>query len=208
MRELDAINGLLGIIGEAPIDSVSDITVNEITDSALAKRTLDEVSRDVQAEGWEWNTERNYPIMVDSEGHYLLPSRTLGVRLSPNRHPESRYVARGLRLYDKEKHTFQIGAYLQDPIIVDEIILMLDWEEIPHTAQQYVMIRAGRIFSNRYINSSAVYVYTNQDEEYARAMMIRGEERNSEHNLLWGNDRGQPHGNSFIPSEGTRYRSN
>jgi hypothetical protein len=208
MTELDAINGLLGIIGEAPIDSISDITVNEITDSCLAKKTLDEVCRDVQAEGWDWNTEQDYPVVADSSGHFLLPPSTLAIRMSPNRYPETQYVRRGLRLYDKLQHTFKIGEYIKGAIVIDEIILLLDWEEMPHAAQQYVMIRAGRIFSNRYINSSAVYVYTNQDEEYARAMLIRGEERSSQHNLLWGNDRGQPHGNSFIPSEGTRFRSN
>ena len=54
MTELEAINTLLSVIGEAPIDSLSDVTVNEITDSALARRTLQETSRDVQAEGWSW----------------------------------------------------------------------------------------------------------------------------------------------------------
>lgn len=207
MREIEAINGLLGIIGEAPIDSISDATVNEITDSCLAKRTLDEVTRDVCAEGWDWNTDQGYPVNPDNQGRYLLPPATLAIRMSPNRYPEYQFVRRGLMLYDRHKHTYDIGAYHEGPIIVDEIVFRLAWDELPHVARQYIMIRAGRIFSNRYINSSAVYVYTNQDEEYARAMLIRGEERSAQHNLLWGNDRGLPHGDSFIPLEGTRYRS-
>ena len=52
MTELEAINTLLSVIGEAPIDNLSDMTTNEITDSGLARKTLQEVDRDVQAEGW------------------------------------------------------------------------------------------------------------------------------------------------------------
>ena len=207
MTELDAINSLLAIIGEAPIDSLSDATVNEITDSCMAKRTLDEVKTDVQSEGWDWNTDRNVRIIADNKGHYLLPA-TLGVRFSPNRFPNSEFTRRGQRIYDRDKQTFEIGLYRNEPIIVDELIRDLDWDDMPHVAQQYIMIRAGRIFSNRYVNSNSIYVYTTQDEEYARAMLIRGEERGSQHNLLWGNDRGMGHGNSYIPAEGTFFRSN
>ena len=46
MTELEAINTLLSVIGEAPIDRLSDISVNEITDSALARKVLGEVERD------------------------------------------------------------------------------------------------------------------------------------------------------------------
>lgn len=204
MSELDAINSLLAIIGEAPIDQVSDATVNEISDSCLAKRTLDEVGRDVQAEGWDWNTDRDVPIISDSKGHYLLRDSTLDIRFSPNRYPQRQFVKRGLRLYDRDKQTFEIGIS-NVPIVVDEITYLLSWEEMPHTAQQYIVIRAGRIFSNRYINSNAIYTYTVQDEEYARAMLIRGEERSSQHNLLWGNNLGIGQGSGYIPMAGIQF---
>jgi hypothetical protein len=205
MTELDAVNNLLSIIGEAPIDSLSDITTNEIADSCLARRTLGEVSSDVQSEGWSWNSDVEVAIQPDSVGNFPLRSNTLGVRFSPNRYGERPFVQRGVRLYDRNRHTFAIGEYHPEPIIIDEVIYQLEWDEMPHVAQQYVVIRAGRIYSNRYVNSNSIYVYTGQDEEYARAMLIRGEERSSQNNLLWGNNQGIPQGGGYIASAGIRY---
>lgn len=207
MTELEAVNTLLSVIGEAPVDKLSDITINEITDSALARRTLNEVSRDVQAEGWSWNTDQNVEVPRTSANEFVLPANTLSCLFSPNRYPDKQYVVRGLKIYNRATRTFAFGVNAPSPLIIDHVISQLLWEEIPHTAQQYVVIRAARIYSDRYLNSNAIYTYTAQDEEYARAMMIRDEERHLDNNMLWGNDRGMGQGIGYIPAEGLRYRS-
>lgn len=205
MTELEAINTLLGVIGEAPIDRLSDTTVNEITDSALARRTLHEVSRDVQAEGWSWNTDYNVELQKDSTNQFPISSDSLQVLFSPNRYPDGRYVARGSRVYDRAQRKFDFGTDVAS-LIVDQIVMLLPWEQMPHAAQQYVTIRAARIYSDRYVNSNIIYTYTAQDEEYARTMLIRAEEREGRNNMLWGNDRGIGSGLGYIPAEGTRFR--
>ena len=206
MTELEAVNTLLSVIGEAPVDKLSDITINEITDSALARRTLNEVSRDVQAEGWGWNTDRNVELAKTSLNEFVLPSNALSCLFSPNRYPDKQYVVRGLKVYDRAKRTFAFGGDITSLLIVDQVISQLEWDEIPHTAQQYIVIRSARIYSDRYLNSNAIYTYTAQDEEYARAMLIRDEERHLDSNMLWGNDRGMGQGIGYIPVEGIRYR--
>lgn len=207
MTELEAVNVLLSIIGEAPIDKLSDITQNEITDSALARRTLADVSRDVQSEGWSWNTDVEVPLTADSNQQFLLPSDALAVVFSPMRYPDGRYVARGGRVWDRVKRTYAFAADLPGGLIVDRLVSQLVWGELPHQAQQYIVIRAGRIYSDRYLNSNAIYVYTIQDEEYARSMLIRAEEQQLNNNILWGNDRGMAQGIGYIPAEGLRFRS-
>lgn len=206
MTELDAINTLLGVIGEAPIDHLSDLLVNEITDSTMARRTLHEVSRDVQSEGWSWNTDEATAIAKDAADQFLLPSNALKAVFSPNRYPSRQYVLRGRRVWDKQKRTYAFGGGMTAPLIIDSVVYELDWDELPHVAQQYITIRAGRIFSNRYLNSTVVYSFTTQDEEYARAMLIRAEEEPGRNNMLWGNDRGIGHGTGYIPSEGMMFR--
>ena len=206
MTELEAVNTLLSVIGEAPVDKLSDITINEITDSALARKTLNEVSRDVQAEGWSWNTDQNVELAKTSANEFVLPANTLSCLFSPNRYPDKQYVIRGLKVYNRAKRTFAFGADITAPLIVDHVISQLKWDEVPHTAQQYIVIRGARIYSDRYLNSNAIYTYTAQDEEYARAMLIRDEERHLDNNMLWGNDRGMGQGMGYIPAEGLRYR--
>lgn len=207
MTELEAINTLLGVIGEAPIDRLSDISINEITDSALARRTLHEVSRDVQAEGWSWNTDGNVALQKDAQNQFPLPDNTLSAVFSPTRYPDNRYVARGNRVYQRYERRFDFGKDMTSPLLVDQLVSQLPWDELPHVAQQYITIRAARIYSDRFVNSNLIYTYTAQDEEYARTMLIRAEERSGSNNMLWGNDRGMGSGLGYIPAEGTRFRT-
>lgn len=206
MTELEAVNTLLSIIGEAPIDSLADTSVNEITDSALARRTLNEVSRDVQAEGWAWNTEREVTLTKNSNDQFLLTSDMLHVHFSPTRYTDKDLVARGLKVRDRLNNTSTFAS--DTTLIADEVVYQLDWDELPHAAQQYITIRAGRIYANRFVNSSPVYVYTVEDEEYARAMLMRSEERGRKNNILWGSDNlTSPH-RTYQPAMGLRYRRN
>jgi hypothetical protein len=204
MKELEAVNILLSVIGEAPIDSLSDITVNEVTDSALARKTLHEVSRDVQAEGWSWNTDNGVSYSPDAQNHVNVPDSALKVVFSTSKYGDNQYVVRGLRVYNRNQQTYEIAS----AVIASEVVTNLDWEYLPHAAQQYIVIRAARIYSDRYLNSNAIYVYTAQDEQYARSMLIRSEERGGGDNLLYGNDIGIGQGISYLPVQGLKYRSN
>ena len=209
MTELDSINTLLAVIGEAPISQFSDLLANEITDSALAQRTLAEVNTDVQAEGWTFNTDNAVNIQPDIAGEYSLPGNTLRASFSPNRYADCPYVARGNRVWDRNAKTYKIAS-AENPqvLIVDNMVVQLNWDELPHQAQQYITIRAARIYSDRFINSNVIFTYTAQDEEYARAQLIRSEESTLSNNLLWGNDRGIGQGNGFVPAQGRLYRRN
>lgn len=205
MTELEAVNMLLAVIGEAPIDKLGDTGTNEITDASLARKTLKEVSRDVQAEGWTWNTNFNVKITPDSKNQFLVDTDTLSVLFYPDAYPDRQYVMRGAKVYDRYKNKFDFGDEV-DQLIISEQVMFLEWDNVPHTAQQYAAIRAARIYSDRFVNSNAVYVYTSQDEEYARAMLIRGEERNQDSNLLWGNDLGAGQGGGYLPMAGLKRR--
>ena len=206
MTELESVNTILATIGEAGISSLSE-SVNEITDSALAQRTLKEVSRDVQSEAWSWNTDENVSINPTTQGTYVVPSNTLTVNFSPNAYPSTQYVMRGLRVYDRSSQRYDFGSVIgNSPITAAKVVTQLPWDELPHAAQQYITIRSARIFSDRYVASSIVFTYTVADEDQARTLLIRSEENTLNNNLLWGNDRGATQGIGYIPAGGTRYR--
>ena len=207
MTELDAINRMLAVIGEAPIDALSSININEITDSALARRTLSEVAKDVQAEGWSWNTDGPVELPATASDEFNLPSDTLTVRFSPANYSESQYTQRGLKVWCRNRQTFAFGQDVGGTLMVSELVRNLKWEELPHQAQEYISIRAARIYSDRFTNSTVIFSYTSADESYARTMLIRAEESQLSNNLLWGNDRGMGQGLGYLPAVGTRYRS-
>lgn len=205
MTFLEAINTLLSVIGEAPVSSLSDTEGNTISDAALASRTLREVDRDVQSEGWQFNTDTAVVLQKDSKQQFPLPSNSLRASFSPNRYADCQFVVRGRRVYDRKTQSYAIDS---DTLTVDQMVTQLEWDDLPHAAQQYITIRAARIYSDRFINSNVIYTYTSQDEQYARGQLIRAEEESLSNNLLWGNDRGMGHGIGYIPAAGQMYRSN
>ena len=111
MTELEAINTLLSVIGEAPVDALPSLTKNDITDAALARKTLTEVKRDVLAEGWSWNTDLDYPSTKNANNEFPLPSDTLRVTFLPSSQPHMNYVQRGLKIYDKASASSTLATW-------------------------------------------------------------------------------------------------
>ena len=176
--ELEAINTMLSTIGESPVNAVED-TGN--VDVVIARQILQSVSREVQARGWHFNTEKNYTITPDSEGYLVLPNTVLKVDTV---YPDSSkdVVVRGSRLYDREKHTY----VFTDAVKVDMTIL-LTFDELPEVARNCVTIRASRIFQERVVGSDTLHAFNSQDEARAMVSLMEYEADTADLNILSGN---------------------
>ena len=190
--KLSAVNTLLAIIGEAPVNSLNPPLTG---DASLADRVLDEISREVQGSGWSWNTMLYDSIPLDaSTGQSQLPSNTLAVRFNPLSYPSQRFVLRGLRLFDRVKNTYDLRTSLgvgmtgNTSDLVAEIVEELPWDSIPETGRRYIMIRAGRIFANRVVTSASIESYTAEDEEKALQTLKRTEDMAQNYNFISGPD--------------------
>ena len=95
MTELEAVNMLLAVIGEAPIDKLADSSKNEITDASLARKTLSEVKRDVCSEGWSWNTDFAVKLTPDSKKQFLLDENVAEGGVCSSSVPHSRTWLQG-----------------------------------------------------------------------------------------------------------------
>ena len=176
--ELEAINTMLSTIGESPVNAVED-TGN--VDVVIARQILQTASREVQARGWHFNTEKNYTITPDSGGYLVLPNTVLKVDTV---YPDSSkdVVVRGSRLYDREKHTY----VFTDAVKVDMTIL-LTFDELPEVARNYVTIRASRIFQERVVGSDTLHAFNSQDEARAMVSLMEYEADTADLNILSGN---------------------
>lgn len=190
--KLSAVNTLLAIIGEAPVNSLNAPLTG---DASLAERTLDEVSREVQGAGWSWNTMLYDSIPLDaSTGQSQLPSNTLAVRFNPLTYPSQRFVLRGLRLFDRVRNSYDLRGSFGVAVIgntsdlVAEIVEELDWDSIPETGRRYITIRAGRMFANRAVTSASLETYTAEDEERALQTLKRTEDMAQNYNYISGPD--------------------
>ena len=190
--KLSAVNTLLAIIGEAPVNSLNPPLTG---DASLAERTLDEVSREVQGAGWSWNTMLYDAIPLDaSTGQSQLPGNTLAVRFNPLTYPSQRFVLRGLRIFDRVRNSYDLRGSFGVSVIgtrsdlVAEIVEELDWDSIPETGRRYITIRAGRMFANRAVTSASLETYTAEDEERALQTLKRTEDMAQNYNYISGPD--------------------
>mgnify|MGYP003138747291 FL=1 len=189
--KLQAVNTLLSVIGEAPLNSLTPPLTG---DAALAERVLDEISTEIQGEGWSWNTMVYDSIPLDSNGHSTLPSNTLAVRFNPISYPSQRFVLRGIKLFDRIKNSYDLRGSLGVALtgsttdLVAQVVEELTWDDIPETGKRYIMIRAGRIYANRVVTSSSIESYTADDEEKALQILKRTEDMAQNHNFISGPD--------------------
>jgi len=142
-------------------------------DVAIALNTLREVSREVQAEGWSFNKEYDYPITPDNNDEIKIPNNVLQMDLNTTRtvNLNRDSVNRGGKLYDRMAHSYK---WTDETVYVD-ILWELDWGSIPEPVQAFITARAASIVSSRIIGDPNQYQMLQQKEAFARAMALEYE---------------------------------
>ena len=179
--ELDAINIMLGTIGESPINSLDAAT--GVVDAVTARSILSEVSVQVQEEGWHFNTDYEYvltPALNTKE--IYVPPNVIEVDASKYDRNDIDVAIRGNRLYDRKNKTFQF-----EQTIKADLTTLLEFNEMPQAARHYITIRAARVFQQRVVGSDTLGSFTEQDEARALRSIKRYESRTADYNILTGN---------------------
>ena len=162
-------------------------------DVAIALNTLREVSREVQAEGWTYNTEYDYPLTPDSNDEIVIADDMLRVDLNDSRTNNLNFdsVIRGGKLYDRVKHTYK---WTDDTVYVD-IIWHFEWANIPDPIQAFIVARAAAIVSSRIVGDGQQYQMLQQKEAFARATALEYECNQGDFTYF-----GTPQGQNFYQS--------
>ena len=140
--ELDAINSILMSVGESSVNS----TTVQSPEVVIARSTLQQVCREVQSEGWMFNTETEYPITLDTNNHCLVPNNVLQIDVNHFKHLNDFNVVRkkdsGIwKLYDLIEHRFNFENTSEGKLYVD-VLWMVEFEAMPQVFRDYVTIRA------------------------------------------------------------------
>ena len=180
--ELDAVNSILMSVGESPVNT---LTVQS-PEVAIAQKTLRQVCREIEAEGWSYNTEKEYPINTDTNDEVQVPNNVLQIDLNIYQHGKDFDVIRRkdngvLKIYDKKNHTFKFENCTK---LYFDIVWMVDFEELPQVFKDYITVRASRISANRMVNNPETAKLLETDEAYARALAIEYDTRQGDHNVF------------------------
>lgn len=177
--ELEAVNIMMAAIGESPINTLSGTLP---ADAVMAQTTLAEINKEVQSEGWSFNTEIDVTQARDSNTQHISIGNDV-LRIDPNIHHHSEVdaIQRGLKLYDRLNNKYEFEEDL-----VCTVVYFREFTEIPEQARRYIVIRAARFFVDRLVGDEGLRTYTKQDEIKARSVLIETDLANADHNLLRG----------------------
>jgi hypothetical protein len=187
MSELDAVNKILAVAGDSPVQTLDD----EYIQSKLARQILTRSSRDIQSMAWWFNEEQNVQLNPDINGFITLPTNMISC--IPN-NDAGTVVQRGNRLYDRENRTY----VFTQPVSVD-LVLALEWEELPQTARAYISDIACTQYNNDFFGAEEVkrqlasneqksYVILKVNDTDARDINMLANSR--AHNIAFRNRRG------------------
>jgi len=170
--ELEAVNEILAAIGEAPVGTLSGALP---VDASTALTRLRSRSRNLQAQGWSFNTDEGYTLPADNDGKVAIPRNALNVDPVDN----NDLVVRGQFIYDRVNHTFVID----DDVEVD-IVRFLPWEDLPQYARAFLFVATARTFQDQMIGDESLHQFTATDERMAWAAFMDAEARNADHNVI------------------------
>lgn len=188
--ELAAVNQILGAVGQAPVTTLDQTN----PDVALAYDTLNEMNREVQSEGWSFNTETEYPFTPDTNGEILIADNILLLDLSDL--PENRgieVIRRNGKLYNKIDHTF---TWTQQ--IKCDVVWLFDFTDLPTPFRDYVTAKAAVHASSKMVGDPTIFQMLQQREAMGRANALEYE-CNQGNYSFFGFPRGGNYYHSYQP---------
>ena len=155
--KLEAINTMLSAIGEAPVTQLN----SGLVEADIAKTILESVNREVQGHGFHFNRELNVVFNPDVNDNIVLPANILRADTTQNTsNPD--LIQRGLKMYNRVTSTYNITQAVNLDLVV-----LLNFEDIPEVAKRYITIRAARIFLDRVVGSATLHGFNQEDETRA-----------------------------------------
>tara|TARA_B100000963_G_scaffold292966_1_gene263260 strand:+ start:764 stop:1363 length:600 start_codon:yes stop_codon:yes gene_type:complete len=175
--QLEACNVMLGYIGEAPVNSISNTEELPVS-AANAVTILEETSKEVQSEGWHFNTEKDISLV----GNAATGTITLDADILQVDHEgtdDVDIVQRGSVLFDRKNNS----SIFNDTIKVT-IVRYLDWDSLPEQARRYITLRAARALQARLVGSRDLEALIIRDEFAAKANLENSDNNNSDRTIF------------------------
>jgi len=180
--QVEAVNTMLSAIGETPT-TTDIITANSSADVVMAVQILDEVTKEVESQGWNFNTEYDVELTPAGDKHIVLATNIARIDLESLNEGGldviMKYTSGEWRLYDKKDKTYEF-----DNTVKATIVYYLDFIGLPQPAQRYITIRAARIFQDRMVGSQAHHAFNMQDEFRSLADLKEWEGDSADHTIF------------------------
>ena len=188
--ELQAVNQILASVGQAPVTTLEQTN----PDVSIALDTLRQVSREVQAEGWSFNREYNYPLTPNDAGQIEITGNMLQLDMSTdiyyNRDKDP--VPREGKLYNRIAHTYQ---WEEGKTLYMDVTWLWNFDDIPKVVRDYIVSRAATYTAMRIVGDPNLYSTLQQQEQYMRSNALEWETQQGDYTFF-----GHPRGGNYYVS--------
>ena len=177
--ELEAVNTILSTIGEAPLNTLSGSLP---VDGTIAKNVLSEVAREVQSQGWHFNTHTNVTLTRNTDNKIPLATNVVRVEIDPRKYSKGDYdiVQRDTFLYNLAKNVDTFDKDFDNATVV----YLLPFNEIPEQAKRYITIRSARIFHDRTLGANTLHKFSQEDETKALSILKQAESLTGDYSIF------------------------
>ena len=193
-QELPAVNEILASVGQAPVTTLDQTN----PDVAIAYDTLLNVSREVQAEGWTFNTEEYYPMTPDANGEIPIANNILQIDLHAEKDNSYETVRRSGKLYEKINHTYDWTTLTGWDTVRCDIVWLFDWVDLPRPIQDYIVAKASTVVSTRIVGDPQMFRILQAKELDNRAKAMEYECNQGDY-TFFGHKRGEKVYDSYKP---------
>ncbi|WP_295789442.1 hypothetical protein [uncultured Veillonella sp.] len=164
LTTLEAVNEILASIGEAPVDTVEE-TGNVDVENAL--QMLNRVSRQVQQDGYTFNTIENYELQPDRFTKEIAwNNQMLRVISTDNSYLRNRD---GI-VYDVTNNTDKF-----DGTLTAQVVMLVNFEELPSVFREFITVRSARLFTSRYLGDELLLKELLEEEQRAQRRVFEYE---------------------------------
>ena len=188
-EKLNAINSCLAGSGLAPVASVDDPDL----DAGMASQTIDRVTREMLGAGMWFNREPNWKLAPEEfTGVVNLPSSAMAIE------PEGvdrlkKFVIRSRKVYDMDRHTYDLRDSSSDGFIYLTIIQDLPFEDLPTIVIDAITAKARRLFAQDSEVDQARWNFQIRDEQEAMEKVYIHDARTKKGNYLRDNQSAKAH---------------
>ena len=193
-QELPAVNEILASVGQAPVTTLDQTN----PDVAIAYDTLINTSREVQSEGWLFNTEEYYPMTPDANGEIVIANNILQIDLHDEKDSQYESIRRNGKLYEKINHTYDWTTLTGWDTVRCDIVWLFDWVDLPRPIQDYIVAKAATIVSTRIVGDPQIFRILQAKEIDNRAKALEYECNQGDY-TFFGHKRGEKVYDSYKP---------
>ena len=175
--ELSAVNSILGAIGQSPVTTLN----YENPEIGFIYNILTEVNKDVQNEGWVFNTEYNVEKQPESTTKYItIPANVLRYDLhGDNFNRNKNLVRRNGKLWDTINQTYEF-----DSSVKLDITWLWAYEELPTAFKRYIISRSSVRAATQLVSNPELVKLLQQQEGQTRAICMEYECNQGDHSYM------------------------